>query len=241
MTAPSIFGYLSARVTTDGTSASLSDFFISHGPNSVVVFCAGVLRTNESNFTLSATCNGVPMTEAATVSEAAAGSGRRYRQSIFYTTVGYPDEGYVAPLVVTASSTVHGFILYGAQLIDVYQITPTGATATDIGASTTTNTLALNDCAANSLILAAVVSNTNNTPTWEWTPATETYDLNGTASSSEAAGSGSQYQTTAVGNVSITSTRSASVATMVAAAVEFRSLPGAAGVIVPRPRTYVRM
>lgn len=222
MSAPAVNGENFTRSTADGTSVTFANFSVSNVADRVLVLRVGVIRTSENNFTLTATYGGVAMTEAVTVSEAASGSSRRYRQSIFYLIA--PAIG-TADFVVTASSTVRGWILDATLLIGAHQTAPIGVTATGIGSSTDTNTLTLNGCVADSLILAAVISNTNNTPTWTWATATETYDLNGSASSSEPAGSGAQYQTTAAGNVTITSTRSASVATMVAAAVEFKCLP----------------
>ena len=212
------------RITADGNTGTLNNFEVFSGNDRLLVVRAGTIRTSESDYTLSCTYGGVAMTEAVTVTASVGGSSRRYRQSIFYLIA--PAVG-TANVVITASSTIHGYLIDAVALYNVHQTTPIGAVDTDTGSSTDTNTLVLTSCLAGSRVLAGVVSNTNNTPTWAWSGATESYDVNGTASSSELAGSGADVATTAAGDVTITAVRSASVATMVAAAVEVRGVGGA--------------
>ena len=218
MAAPTRNNQANSRFTTNATSATLASYTPTSGSNRILVVRAAAMYGVQSSFTLSATFGGVSMTEAVTAVQD--WTDRYLRVSIFYLI---NPSGSAGDIVVTASQTMNGFVVDAVTLLGAAQSSPVGATDTDSGTSTDTSSLSLAGCASESLILAAVASNCALAPTWSWSGATEDYELTGTASTAEMAGSGAYYATSSSGTVNITATRSASSLGLAAAAVEFKN------------------
>lgn len=221
MAAPTRNNQQNTRTTANATSATLASYTPSSGSNSVLVVRALALRTTEADFTLSATFGGTGMTAAATASYSS--SSRWYRASIFYLVNPGTSAG---DIVITASQQMTGFIIDAVTLLGAAQSSLVGATDDDAIATATVNNLSLTGCAAESLILACVVSHSGGAPTWTWSTATEDFDLSGTTDTAEIGGSGGYYATAASGDVSLSCTRSANAPGVLALAVEFKKAGG---------------
>ena len=206
------------RTTANATSATLASYTPSSGSNSVLVVRVAALRTTEATFTLSCTFGGTGMTEAVTAETSS--TGRWYRTSIFYLIS--PGTS-AADIVATASTTMGGFIIDAVTLLGAAQTSLVGSTDTDAVTNSTANTsYTLTGCTSNSLLVAMVMSTSAGPPTWSWSTATEDYDLAGSSDSAELAGSGGYYETSG-GDVTLTATRSATVAAQVGCAAEFKA------------------
>lgn len=216
--------------SSSGDTRTLS-YTVSNVDNRVLVAMCGVHRNALTAFTVSATWNGNAMTSAVTHTTTGSSPNNAWRTYIFY---------YIAPSVTTAdivftsSLSTNRWVVGAVTLGGVKQSSPVGITATDL--TNPANSLTLNGCTAESLIIAAVTSNSGGTPTWSWTTATEDYDLNNGDSTSEAAGSAAYYTVTTAGNVTITATRSASSNGQVGVAAEFLAIPGSFRLVNPASR-----
>lgn len=176
------------------------------------------------DFAVTATYNGVALTQAATATGSSV--NRRIRVHLWYLinppvgtaniVVTFPDQGDD----FMASST-----FYAVTLTGVKQASPVGATAT--GSGNPANSLALTGCAAESMILAAVISDSAGPPTWTWATATEEYDGNYGNSTILGGHTGAYYDVAEAGNVTLTATRSATATGpgQVGVAVEFLIAP----------------
>ena len=210
------------RTTANATSATLASYTPTSGTDSVLVVRASALRTSETTFTLSCAFGATGMTQAVTAETSS--TSRWYRTSIFYLV--NPGTS-AADIVVTASTTMGGFIIDAVTLLGAAQSSVVGITDTDaVTNSTADTTYTLNSTTANSLIVAAVMSTSAGAPTWSWSTATEDYDLAGSSDTAELAGSGGYYATSG-GNVTLTATRSATVVAQVGCAAEFKMAAGA--------------
>ncbi len=221
MAAPTRNNQQNTRTVTNATSATLASYTPSSGSNSVLVVRALALRTSEADFTLSATFGGAGMTAAATAAHSS--TSRWYRASIFYLINPGTSAG---DIVITASQQAAGFVIDAVTLLGAAQSSLVGATDDDAISSATTNSLSLVGCAAESLIVACVVSHSGGAPTWTWSTATEDFDLSGATDTAEIGGSGGYYATAASGDVSLSCTRSASAPGVLALAVEFKKAGG---------------
>lgn len=204
--------------TSAATVFTLPAYAVPAGSSRVLTVRANGLRTNDADFTLSCTFGGTPVPVA--VSGTQSTTGRWYRTSLFVLVA--PAET-TADIVVTASTSIRGLVIEVETLHGAAQTGTVGATATN--GATPTAELLLAACSSNSLILAAVGSDSGSLPTWTWTTAMEDYDLNeGTNDTTEIAGSGAGYETSG-GDVTITSARSGSSRPQVAVAAEIKAVP----------------
>jgi hypothetical protein len=199
---------------TNTNSYTLASYAAPSGSDRALVVRVHGVRGTTVSFTPSVTYGGISLTQAATIG--AASANRYYRTVIFYLlnpTVGTAD-------IVVTTPSLGGMLIEAETLTGVNQTTPIGVTATSTNALTSTYNLT--GCSAGSLVLAAVTSNAQNSPTWEWDTATEDYDERGGQSAvGEVAGAGGHYAVAGAGDVSFMSTRSVAAETQVAVAVEF--------------------
>ena len=206
------------RTVANATSATRASYAPTSGSDRVLIVRASGLRTTEATFTLSCTFGGVGMTEAVTAETSS--SSRWYRTSIFYLIAPSTSAG---DIVVTSSQSLTGFIIDAVTLLGAAQTSLVGSTDTDAVTNSTANTsYTLTGCTSNSLLVAMVMSTCAGPPTWSWSTATEDYDLAGSADTAELAGSGGYYETSG-GDVTLTATRSATVAAQVGCAAEFKA------------------
>lgn len=223
------------RSTTNAASATLASYTPTSGSNSVLVVRVAALRATETTFTLSCTFGGTGMTEAVTAETSS--SSRWYRTSIFYLI----NPTGTGDIVATASVSMAGFIIDAVTLLGAAQSSVVGSTDTDAVTNVTADTsYALTGVSANSLLVAMVMSTCAGPPTWSWTTATEDYDLAGGADTSEPAGSGGYYEAASGGSITLTATRSATVAAQVGCAAEFK-MAAASGTTVPVFDHHYRM
>lgn len=200
----------------NAASFTLAAYAVTSGSNRVLKVRASGMRTTAADFTMSCTFGGTSLSTA--ISHTSTGTSRWYRTTIFYLVAPAETTG---DIVVTASESLRGMIIVAETLHGVVQSGTIGVTATN--ATTQTATLTLNGCANGSLIFAAVGSDSGNAPSWTWTTATEDYDFNaGANDTQDVAGSGAYYETGG-GDVTITTTRSASSRPQAAVAAEFKA------------------
>lgn len=205
-----------------GSSYTLASYAITSGSDRVLAVRVSTMRTTEADFTIACTFNGTSLSSA--VSTTTSAGSRWYRTTIFYLVA--PTET-TADIVVTTSAVCRGVLIQAETLHGVLQTGTIGATATDT--TSPAASLALTGTLGASLILAAVGSDSGNTPTWAWTTAAEDYDTNeGNNDTTEVAGSGASYETGG-GDVTITATRSASGRPQAAVAAEFKAVPSSGG------------
>lgn len=210
------------RSETNGTAFTLSNYAATAGTNRLLLVRVHAMRTAETDFTLSATFNGVSMTEAVTLSDIS--TGRRYRTTIFYLIA--PAE-VTANIVATASATIQSAIVTACTLLGAAQSSVVGATDTDSPGNVTAVTLSLVSTSANSFIFAAVTSTSASSPTWSWSGATEQYDLSGSNDTTEIAGSGAYFECDG-GNETIVATRGVN-STQIGVAAEIKAASVAGG------------
>lgn len=221
MAAPSRNNLQTLREESNASSYTLASYAPTAGAGRVLVVRAAIIRTTGDETTLSATFGGTSMTEAVTISDSS-GSTRFYRASIFYLV---SPSTAASNIVISAGTTVQGAIIAAVTLLGADTSSPLGATDTDTGVSVADSTLALTGCAADSLVLAIVSSNSASAPTWTWSTATEDFDLAGVNDTAEIAGSGGYYAVPSAGNVTLTATRSLAVTRVIGAAAEFKAAP----------------
>lgn len=225
MAAPTRNNLQTSRSESNASSYSLTGYTPTSGDGRVLVVRAAIMRTTDTATNLSATFDGVGMTEAVTVSDTSGGN-RFYRASIFYLINPSTSAGSV---VIDAGTTVQGAFIAAVTLLGVDTSSPLGVTDTDSVASATDNSLALVGCAADSLVLALAGSNSALAPSWTWSTATEDFDLAGANDAAEIAGSGGYYAVPSAGNVTLTASRSLSSVRIVGAAAEFKAAPPPTG------------
>jgi len=202
----------------NASSYTLANYVVSSGTDRVLVVRVASQKNTTGTISPTATYGGTSMTLAA--SDGAASGGNRYHWvGIFYLinpTVGTAD------IVVTISAGATGCIVAAEVLTGAAQSSLIGATDTDRG--NPTNDLALTGCVADSLVLAAVVSDSSTGSSWTWSTATESYDLNnGSNVATDAASSGGHYAVSASGDVTVSATRASAAPVQYGVAVEFKA------------------
>lgn len=203
---------------SNASSYTLANYVVSSGTDRVLVVRVASQKNTTGTISPTATYGGTSMTLAA--SDGAASGGNRYHWvGIFYLinpTVGTAD------IVVTISAGATGCIIAAEYLTGAAQSSLIGATDTDRG--NPTNGLALTGCVADSLVLAAVVSDSSTGSSWTWSTATESYDLNnGSNVVTDAASSGGHYAVSASGDVTVSATRASAAPVQYGVAVEFKA------------------
>lgn len=177
----------------NGTSHTFSYDSGSTGSNRVLVLRVNAMRTTQATWTVTATYNGVSMTEVVTQDNQS--TNRWYRSTIFRLVA--PDTG-THNIVITHSLTAASIVVRAEVLTGVDTTTPTGDTnsATSTVAAVTADVSGVVD---GSWVLAGVVTVNAASPiTYTWSgDVTEDYDTYpGTASTSECVGSGATYVVT---------------------------------------------
>lgn len=196
---------------------TLPDYAVTNGSDRLLVVFAHLQRGVEADFTAAATFNGVSLTQAVTASGSS--SSRWYRVCIWYLIA---PAVVTANVVVTSSAALQGALIGAVTLTGAAQSSVLGQTATGSGDPATMN---LVSCLSGSLVVAAVVSNSNGAPTWTWTTAIEDYDLNYGNDSAEVAGSAASYLVPSGGNVTVSADRTGTAPAQLGAAAEFKRVP----------------
>lgn len=205
-----------ARSESNGTSYTLSSYAVPSGSDRLLLVRVHALRTSETDFTMTATFNGVSMTEAITL--AGTSSSRLHRTSYFYLIA---PTVTTANIVVSMSASISGAIIAACTLLGAAQSSPIGATDTDSPGNSATATLNLVGTSSTSFIFTSAASTAAGAPTWSWSGATEDYDLTGAADTQEVAASGAHFECDG-GDETIVATRS-SAAIQFAVGVEIRA------------------
>ena len=207
----------SYQSSANQSAYTLSSYAAPSGSNRLLVVIAHLQRGSLTDFTATATFNGVSLTQAATASGGT--SSRWYRVYIWYLIA---PAVTTANIVVTASASLQGAIIGAVTLTGAAQASVLGQTATATGDPAT---MSLVGCLSGSLVVAAVVTTSNAEPTWTWTTATEDYDLNHGNDSDEVAGSAGYYFVPSGGNVTVSADRTGTAPAQLGAAAEFKRVP----------------
>ena len=205
---------------TNASSYTLTSYAVPSVSDRVLVVMAHLQRPVETDFTASATFNGVSMTLAATLSGSS--TSRWYRVYIWYLIA---PAVTTANIVVTATAAMQGAVVGAVTLSGAKQSDVVGATANATGDPVSLN---LTSCLSGSIVIAAVASNSvdpTGAPSWTWTTATEDYDLNNGNDSAEVAGSAGYYIVPSGGNVTVSAERTGTPIAQIAVAVEFKRVP----------------
>lgn len=198
---------------------TFADYTVPSGVNQALVAVVLVQKNTTSVLApVTVTYGGASLSVA--VNDHAASGGNRYHYAgIFYLLE--PAAG-TAAFVVTPASSATSCILHAVTLTGVAPTAPIGATDTD--RTPQAASLVLSNCVDDSLIIAATLTDSANTPSWSWTTATEAFDVNaGGNIATDGAGSGGFCEVTGDGTVTLTATRSAGAAAQYAVAAEFRA------------------
>lgn len=216
--------------TSSSTSYTISSYTVNTGSNRVLTVFAHVRIGSTSDFTCTATWNGLAMTEA--ITNTGTGTSRRWRTYIWY---------YIAPAVTSANivistdgTTAVSWVAGAVTLQGAKQTSPVGTTGTSTSA---TAAITFNSVTAGSIILTAHTSDSAGPVDWAFTTSTELYDVNQGDTTAEIGGAAGYYDVVSSGNVTLTATKTGTGQGAISAGAEFLAAATVHSVRLIRPRS----